>query len=54
MSDPDPVTLLLALQTWRRREDLADHHACGVGEDRLQLAWLGPLPVDPGGPTGAP
>lgn len=49
----DP-SLFYSTQARLKLRGHAEHHACGVGEDLLQLARTGPLLVDPGGPAGAP
>lgn len=48
------LTFFLAHQARHRLPCHAELHAGRVGEDLLQLARLGPLPLDPGGPAGAP
>lgn len=45
---------LLLFQARQRVWENAEHHAGRVGEDQLQLDRPGHLPVDPGGPGGAP
>lgn len=47
-------TLFLAHQAQHRLPGHAELHAGCMGEDRLQLARPGHLPLDPGGPAGAP
>lgn len=47
------MTLSPVHQARRRLPGDADHHAGRVGENQLQLARLGPVSLDAGGPAGA-
>lgn len=48
------LSLLALPQTRHQQPNHAEQHACCVGEDELQLAGPGSLPLDPGGPSPLP